>query len=126
MKNTDLFNSIGRLWIIILFIGVFIVINIVNFGFLNNTLKEELITHNAINKGDKNACSCDNCGLIGMAYCMHCGTPMKWDKTFNHFICPNCKNAGLPLCPICNVPMTGLTANKTGTNALTGSPVPIY
>jgi hypothetical protein len=120
---------ISKFWLVILVVGAAFVIVMVNFNFQDKFFREEMIAHTAMRTGYKNVCTCETCGLKGLAYCMHCGSPMDWDNTAGLFVCSNCKNTGLPQCPMCKTPMIGHshgTANNnvdTGTN---GSPIPIY
>lgn len=118
---------LGWIWIVILIGGITLVVMAVNFRFQEKFLREELISHTAVTTGTENVCICNICGMKGLAYCMHCGTPMKWDKASKHFVCPNCKNVGMPRCPNCNVLMFGETITPDNPNIITnGVPVPIY
>lgn len=123
----DKITIVSWLWVAILIIGAFMVIITVNFNFQEKLLKEELIAHTAMTSGIENACICNVCGEKGLAYCMHCGTPMKWDKPSRHFVCPNCKTVGLPRCPKCNLLMSGMPKTKNNSNnVISGTPIPIY
>ena len=125
MKNK--FDILGLLWVTVLFVAAFLIIITVNLGFYEKTLKEELIVHTAITAGVENVCVCGICGGKGLAYCMHCGSPMKWGQPLGHFICPNCKSVGLPQCPKCNVSMFGMVKTKKNSNVImSGTPIPIY
>lgn len=116
-----------KLWIVILVAVAFLVIIVVNFGFQENILKKELIEHATITVGRKNVCLCHLCNKKGLAYCMHCGSPMNWDKSSRHFICPACKTVGLPRCPNCKVLMFGLSSTeKIHKRLISGSPIPVY
>lgn len=117
----------SKLWIMTLVVVAFLVILVVNFRFQETTLKKELIEHATITVGKNNVCICSLCQKKGLAYCMHCGSPMNWDKSSRHFICPNCKTVGLPRCPGCKVLMFGLNIDKKVQRRLvTASPIPVY
>lgn len=122
------FYALGsKVWVLVLVVVGFLVIIVVNFGFQENLLKKELIEHATITLGKKNVCICPLCGKKGLAYCMHCGSPMDWDKPSRHFICPNCRTVGLPRCPNCKVLMFGLNViPKNDGRLMRGSPIPVY
>ena len=122
------FSILGsKVWILTLVVVAFLVILVVNFRFQESLLKKELIEHATISVGKKNVCFCPLCKKNGLAYCIHCGSPMNWDKHSRHFICPNCKTVGLPRCPDCKVLMFGLNATeKIHRRLLRGSPIPVY
>ncbi|MDH5662119.1 MAG: hypothetical protein OEY92_03895 [Elusimicrobiota bacterium] len=122
------FSVLGaKLWVMTLAVVAFLVILVANFRFQENVLKKELIEHATITVGKKNVCICSLCQKKGLAYCIHCGSPMNWDKSSRHFICPNCKTVGLPRCPDCKVLMFGLNIGKKVQRRLvTASPIPVY
>ena len=123
----DKIPILGWLWIAVLVIGATTVVMTVNFKFQENMLKSELISHNAITSGVENACICPMDGTTGLAYCMHCGTPMVWHQTSRHFICPKCQTVGIPRCPKCNLLMTVMPKTKKNANdVITGLPIPVY
>jgi hypothetical protein len=114
------------LWVATLIAIAFLVIITVNFRFQEDLLKKELIEHVAITVGKENICICPLCKNRGLAYCMHCGTPMNWDKLNRRFACPACRKVGHPQCPKCSVVMFGEEANKQNRNIVTGSPIPVF
>lgn len=122
------FSVLGpKLWVMTLVVVAFLVILVVNFRFQEGMLKKELIEHATITVGKKNVCICSLCQKKGLAYCVHCGSPMNWDKPSRHFICPNCKTVGLPRCPNCKVLMFGLNVTKKiHSRLMKGSPIPVY
>lgn len=127
MKKKEL-PQYGHLWIGFLIIVASFIIMVVNFNYKEKLLEKELVEHSGIPQKTENICVCSACGEKGLAYCIHCGSPMNWDKLTQQFKCPQCLSVGLPQCPKCKQPMVGLVnAQKNPTTIIANAqPIPIY
>lgn len=126
MPKNDL-SVLGWMWVAFISAVAVLIVMMANFRFQENLLKAELISHSAPSSGIENVCVCSICGVKSLAYCVHCGTPMKWDEMSKYFVCPICKSTGTPLCPQCNVAMSGVKTMKSNSNVIVnGAPIPVY